>query len=173
VWPEVPPHVPGEPDRTYTKVMDTGVDTASNETAGSYYPVDPSSLGGSTVISPHTDNLFKRDDPSVLPRTRTVACVTLLGTESVGKECDFNNDSPFGFPTTNDYKTMQLAQNRFAITVYELHSGGILHKGEILTPAARCSPGAVVTGGDTLAWGLTDADILAWFNSHFVDGKPA
>lgn len=169
-WPEVPPHVPGEPDRTFTRVLDRGVDTASNETSGSYYPADPSSLGGSTVISPRTDSIFT-DEPSVLARTRTVACVTLVGTENVGKECNFN-DGQFG-GITGSYKTMQLAQNRFAITVYELHSGGILHKGEILTPARSCSPGAVVTGGDVLAWGLTDADVLAWFNSHFVDGRPA
>ncbi|MGN6695206.1 MAG: hypothetical protein ACTHN0_13605 [Aquihabitans sp.] len=169
-WPEVPPHVPGEPDRTYTKVMDRGVDTASNRTEGSYDPEPASSLGGSTVISPHTDGVFT-DNGWVLPETRTVACVTLLGTENVGKGCDFNNVTQFGF--NNGYKTMNLAQNRFAITVYELHSGGILHKGEILTPASSCSPGAVVSAGDTLAWGLTDADVLAWFSSHFVDGKPA
>lgn len=171
-WPEVAPHVPGEPDRTYIKVLDRGVDTASNETSGRYVPADPSTLGGSTVISPHTDNVFT-DEPSVLARTRTVACVTLVGTESVGQDCYFNNYSEFGFTSGTDYKTMQLSQNRFAITVYELHSGGILHKGEILTPAGRCPPGAVVTGDSVLAWGLTDADVLGWMGSHFVDGKPA
>ena len=113
------------------------------------------------------------DDSNVLARTRSVTCVTPLGTELLGTECYFENTGPYGFGISAEPKTMQLARNRFAITVYELHSGGILHKGEIETRADGCTEGAVVNGASMLAWGLTDQDVLAWLNAHFVDGKPA
>lgn len=168
-WPEVPRHLPGEPDRAYTKVMDTGLANAS-DTGGFISPDSASSLGGSTVISPQTDNVFI-DDPSVLARTRSVACVTFVGTEGTGLSCDYTGGS-LGSPFSR--VTVEMAQNRFAITVYELHSGGILHKGEILTRSGGCPEWAVTDEGNgKVAWGLTDQDVLAWFDSHFVGGQPA
>ena len=165
-WPEVPPHVAGEPDRTYARIMDIGLDNAS-DTSSSIRSPSSSTLGGSTVISPHTDNAFT-DDASVLPRTRTVTCVTLVGTEAVGETCNYTQQLSFSTASA------QVAQNRFAVTVYELHSGGILHKGEILTRATGCPEWAVTSeGGGLVAYGLTDQDVLSWLNSHFVDGKPA
>ena len=120
------------------------------------------------MISPTTDNAFT-DDASVLARTRTVTCVTLAGTERVGQTCPYTDRlNPMSSVST------ELAQNRFAITVYELHSGGILHKGEILTRSSACPEWAVTSeGGGMVAYGITDQDVLAWLDSHFVDGKPA
>jgi hypothetical protein len=170
-WPEVPAHVPGEPDRTQVRVMGGGVSSASDTREQPSQLDSGNGLGGSTVISPQTDGAFT-DDPSVLERTRTVACVTHIATESTGETCNYNT-SPFeGFSTS--YVTLQVAKNRYAITVYELHSGGILHQGEIHTRASGCPAYALTDeGSGYVAYGITDQDVLAWLNSHFVGGKPA
>lgn len=168
-WPEVPAHVPGEPDRTYVHVSSAGVDTA-RDSESTDYPgqMAPEQMGGSTVISPQTDGAFTRNE-TVLPRTRTVACVSLLGTDGVGTSCPYNGILGDLRPVT-----LQSAVNKFDVTVYELHSGGILHKGEIHTRTNGCPPWAITNDpSGMVAYGLTNQDLLTWFNSHFVGGKPA
>jgi hypothetical protein len=170
-WPEVPAHVPGEPDRAQVRFMGGGVSSASDVKEQPAQLDSGNDLGGSTVISPQTDGTFT-DDPSVLPRTRTVACVTHIATDPTGETCQYNSGPFEGLSTS--YVTLQVARNRYAITVYELHSGGILHKGEIQTRASGCPAYALTNEGSGLvAFGLTDQDILAWLSSHFVGGKPA
>lgn len=169
-WPEVPPHVPGEPDRTQVRFLGGGVDSASDTKDRRVSDGSGEGIGGSTVISPQTDGAFT-DDPSVLPRTRTVTCVTHIATDPTGETCEYNT-GPFEISTS--YRAMNVARNRYAITVYELHSGGILHKGEIQTRASGCPPFAQSQDpSGMVAYGLTEQDILAWLNSHFVAGKPA
>ena len=170
-WPEVAPHVPGEPGRTFVRYMGGGLSNAADTREALSQQIPDAALGGSTVISPRTDSVFT-DDESVLGRTRTVTCVTFLATEPTGQDCQYNGNSfntPFGSPVG-----AQLARNKYAITVYELRSGGILHKGEIHTRAGGCPEWAITDQGDGLiAHGLTEQDVLSWINSHFVDGKPA
>lgn len=97
--------------------------------------------------------------------------MTHIATDPTGETCEYNT-GPFEISTS--YRAMNVARNRYAITVYELHSGGILHKGEIQTRASGCPPFAQSQDpSGMVAYGLTEQDILAWLNSHFVAGKPA
>ncbi|MFN8019066.1 MAG: hypothetical protein U0P45_13220 [Acidimicrobiales bacterium] len=163
-WPEVPRHVAGQPARTYVHQDD--------DTFGSGFDgeLPPAAASGSTVLSPHTDGRLI-DDESVMARTRSVTCVTFAEAVRVGRSCPYvpQNASPYQ-PATNSY---ELTSDHWDITVYELHSGGILHKGQIFTPTGHCPAHRYTDiGGDQVAFRMGDPDVLAWLGSHFVDGRP-
>jgi hypothetical protein len=163
-WPEVPAHVPGEPVRMQVSYL-SGSERV-NGYDDSETSIRPSRNGGSTVISPTTDGKFT-SEPLVLPRTRAVACIQHLATEGTGVSCDYGQ-----FEFTVDF-TIELARSRYEIIVYELHSGGILHRGEIWSDTSDCPDKARDDGTGQVAMGIDDADVLSWIGSHFVDGKPA
>ncbi len=167
-WDEVPPHVPGEPVRMQVEVAQ-GAEQA-NGYNGDTFSSSSWPHGGSTVISPHTDGLFT-DEPLVLARTRAVACVHFLARDGLGQQCDYG-DALAQFRNAPDF-TLELAKNRFEIVVYELHSGGVLHRGEIWSDTSHCPDKASDEGTGQVVTAISDVDVLAWIGSHFVDGKPA
>lgn len=165
-WNEVAPHVPAEPSRSNVTVDHGAARPNGFDGSG----MDTAARGGSTVISPHTDGRFT-DDPSVLARSRSVTCVRYVRTDTIGRQCDYGNDN---FGLSGSRYTLGVARNVYEVTVYELHSGGILHKGEVWsrTPSG-CPDHAYVERTSTVSYPLTDGDVLAWLGSHFVDGKPS
>lgn len=162
-WQEVPPHQPGQPSRAWVQLdQGDGIATGSDgDRAVTWTP------NGSTVISPETDGRFT-DDASVLERTRAVACLNHLGTDEVGESCYYQQQMTFA---PQHVRTGRL---RFEIVVYELHSGGILHRGEIHSRTGGCpewfSSG---TGSGLVTRAITEADVMAWLSAHFVGGRPA
>ena len=171
-WSEVPRHIPGEPSRVQVEFLGGGPETngvredSSGRSLGARY--EPT--GGSTVISPKTDGAFATD-PSVLARTRAVACIRHVAADPTGEQCGYlNSNNPFG--SAPDF-TLELVRNRFEIVVYELHSGGILHRGEIWSLTDDCPDSAYDEGTGQVVLPIGDSDVLTWIGSHFVDGKPA
>ena len=162
-WAEVPGHIPGQPSRLW---LDVDEDLAL--TNGTYGQVVAQEREGSTVISPATDGKVTLDQ-SVLTRTRAVACIRFLRTEGLGRSCDYGQ---WAFQQAADF-SLELAQNRYEVVVYELHNGGILHKGEILSPAPYCPDSATDDGTSMVASALRQREVLDWVSSHFVGGKPA
>ena len=162
-WPEVPIQVPGEPARTYV-VVDSAGDTDSD---GASNLNGTPATGGSTVVSPRTDGRYTKD-PEALNRTRSVTCVQYESTEQYGQACEYSEDS-FGM---SGIYTLNLHISRYSITVYELHSGGVMARGELFTSQRGCPDHAMVGGTNaTVGYPLEDQQILQWLGEHFIDGK--
>ena len=165
-WPEVARHVPTQPGRSqivltpaeFTSPVATGFDNGAKGF--------PYAISGSTVLSPHTDGKLT-GDATVLSRTRTVTCVTLDSSRSLDRSCNYTS------VVNQTASTLQLAQDHYRVTVYELHSGHVLHKGEILTRSDGCPDHIQLKSGvSTVAYDLSAAEVMNWITTHFVDGKP-
>ncbi|MFN8019067.1 MAG: hypothetical protein U0P45_13225 [Acidimicrobiales bacterium] len=124
---------------------------------------------GTTVISPRTDGVLLQD-PSAHERVRSVACISLGSTVGTGRSCAYTTSPWSAALPRSDY---ELASNHWDVTVYEIHSGGILHKGQIFTSTSHCPHYIQPSSTDTqVTNGLTQEQVMDWITSHFVDGKP-
>ena len=162
-WPEVPRYRPGDPVRTFVR---QDADTTGNGFDGD---VAPAVANGSTVISPHPDGRLLAD-ASVLARTRAVTCVTFGSAVRTGRTCRYGA----GSPSPGSRSASELASNRWRVVVYELHSGAVLHQGEIATSTSHCPRHRYAHRGSsgTVAFILGRDDVLAWFARHFAEGTP-
>jgi hypothetical protein len=176
-WAEVPAYDPAAASSTHVVFEEEGLDNGFHDQVASESSRsgEPGNWGGRTAISPKADGTFEAAGAA---EVRTVTCVSLVGTESVGKTCEFVTGP--GAPVVGAEPAsagLELARNRFSVTVYELRSGGVLHKGEIVTPTELCPESLLTEEGQALgaqvAYGLTQQDALTWLGAHFVDGKPA
>ena len=160
-WPEVPPHVAGEPDRAWVPQPDGN---PGQDVAPRFGP-------GSTVISPVADGSFTTD-PTVFERTRSVVCIEHEATEPAGRTCD-GYEAALGSFRPLPASSFQVGRSKFTVTVFELHSGGVLHRGEIWTELGGCPDRISVRSADTLLIRpLTEGDVSEWVSTHFVGGNP-
>lgn len=166
-WPEVPPFVAGQPARA--EVAWQGAPVVGNGWDGAKEAQPPDPVLGSTVISPAPDGRFT-DVEAVRANTRAVACIEYIGPEDTRTPCEYEASGLVAGP----YAPRQLARRQWKVTVYELHSGGVLHRGEIWTPADHC-PAWVLTErtDEFVTFRLTDAMVADWFATHFAGGKPS
>lgn len=163
-WPEVPPYVAGQPARASVVIWDVGL-------ADSPLSEAEFAIGGSTVLSPHTDGKLI-SDRSIMVRTRAVACFVRDRFVNTGRTC------PMQFymgPQTGLRINPVLEQQHYTVTVYELHSGHVLHRGEIFTEAS--CPRDINSFGTyknaPVAMPITKSQVIEWVSTHFVNGKPA
>lgn len=164
-WSEVPVYQAGQPARASVIVESTPLEGQPQE--------DTQTSGareGSTVLSPHTDGKLI-DDPSALIRTRAVVCIQRDRIVQTGRTCPMQWTTG---PNAGTRVDPALAQSHYKVTVYELHSGGVLHKGELFTDADCPSyVSFFAVGTPSVGQPLHQEQVMEWVTTHFVDGKPA
>lgn len=163
-WSETPAFAAGEPARLQVEIVSAG--PRGN---GSDPGVVPRVLaGGSTTISPQADGAF--DTEASFETTRAVACVRYLGRDATGRTCAYT--ATFTGNGEAD-RTLELAKDRYEIVVYELHSGGVLHRGEVWSGVDGCPADVADRGTGEVVRQVSDTELLAWITAHFVDGQPS
>ena len=169
-WPEVPPQVAGRPARTYVgDAADDPGNGAYLSSLGNGVEAPLSGfLGGSTVLSPQPDGQLT-SERAILGNTRSVTCLRYLGIEGTGQQCAYTGEGrPLPRPT------YELAASRWEVVVYELHSGGVLHRGEVRSLTSFCPTGIMPAATDTqVIRNLDQGTVLDWLGSHFLDGAPS